>query len=587
MTKIHLLAEHDINQIAAGEVIENPASVVKELVENALDAGATRLVIEIKGGGQQLIRILDNGSGMDREDALLCLQRYATSKIREVKDLWKLSTLGFRGEALASIAAISKMTLMTSTGREPAGIQIEVEGGQVLTVTPCARSRGTTIEVRSLFYNVPARKKFQKSASVNAGEISRLITALSLAHPHVGFELIQQEQTTLSAAESDTLAQRIAKVLGAEFTCASFPVVFEEGSVHLRGVVGSPSNSRPQRTGQYLFINGRLVFSPLISYAVREGFGTRVAENRHPLYVLHLNLPPSLIDVNVHPQKKEVRFQEEKYIRAKVVEAVSAALQMKPDSGYDPLPLLFSGDSYAQFCTQVLDSPAIAAEEKIWKNSFPPLRFKEEKEEPVPVLPLQPQEIRTIGVFREYLLLDASSLEGRVVGAKEGILLVDLRAASARVAFDSLLSREIKGKEKQGLLIPLTVEISSAEAEIIKENSLEIEEIGFSLRSLGKNSFIIDALPSFMEPADAIKALHEMGDEMRALKGRSALQEERIRILAATASRFASRRKEAYTKEEAVALFEELLSTSAPYHCPRGKPTLVCLNLHEIAKYFV
>lgn len=560
---IKVLSDHLINQIAAGEVIENPASVVKELVENSLDAGATHIFIEIKGGGQQLVKVADNGLGMSADDALLCLERHATSKIKNVDDLLNLSTMGFRGEALASIAAVSKMTVTTAK-ETSIGTCVEVEGGKILFVEPCARTRGTTIEVRSLFYNVPARKKFQKAAAVNASEISRLITSLSLAHPDVSFELVQQDRPVLSApvignnSFEEALAQRCSQVL--ESTDV-FKIQFSEGPYHISGLIGSPTNSRPNRTGQYLFINRRCVYSPLISFAVKDGYGTRLPPQRHPLFVLHLMLPAALVDVNVHPQKKEVRLREEKLIRDKVQHAVNAGLQKS------------EGVSIPQFSfPPVFNFPVATPSNDMFV-------FKEEAP-PIQEFPLKTSKIHPIGLYKNYLLLDGERTEEM---GREGILLVDLHAARSRVAFETLLSE--KGvKEKQSLLIPLTIDLPKVDFQLVMDALPLIEALGFSVRPFGSRSFIIDAVPPFMESEDIAAFFMQIGDEIAS--GQKEDPQERKRKMAQAACRFAKANKKNFVLEEALGLFEELLCTSSPYQCPLGKPTIARVSLHELSDFF-
>ena len=302
VSKIRVLSENSINKIAAGEVIENPASVVKELVENSLDAGATDICVEIKGGGRQLIRVTDNGSGMSADDALLCLERHATSKIRDVQDIHQITSLGFRGEAIPSIASISKFMLLTCLHeKSEEGTLVIVEGGNILKCAPAACSPGTTIEVKSLFFNVPVRKKFQKSPAYDTTEILKMLSLLALGHPDIKFQLISNQEILLNAPAplstsfDDQLGERINAVLGSEFFQGTCHAQGSKGDLELQGYIGLPACTRHNRTGQFLFINKRAVFSPLISYAVREGYGPSLSTNRHPLFVLHLNL--SLIHI--------------------------------------------------------------------------------------------------------------------------------------------------------------------------------------------------------------------------------------------------------------------------------------------------
>jgi len=336
--KICLLDEETINKMAAGEVVENSSSVVKELIENSLDAGSTQICVEIQEGGRELIRITDNGCGMSKEDSLLCLERYATSKIRKVEDIEEILTMGFRGEALPSIASISKFTLLTTPKQEndknELGTLIIVEGGRQISCTSAPRSPGTTIEVKSLFFNVPVRRKFQKSPSYDTQEISKIVTLLSLAYPHVQFELVSDQKSLLKTTPAavplsfrELLERRISNVLGKEYSSSLVPLHFEHPPYHIIGHISFPSIHRPNRTGQYLFINQRAVTSSLIASAVREGYGTMLPNHRYPNFVLHLHIPGSLFDVNVHPQKREVRLRQEFQLKEAIIQSIQNALR--------------------------------------------------------------------------------------------------------------------------------------------------------------------------------------------------------------------------------------------------------------------
>ena len=318
---IHLLSDETINQIAAGEVIENPASVIKELIENSLDAGATKIAVDIAGGGLKLIRVSDDGKGMNREDARMSIVRHATSKIIHAHDLFHIATMGFRGEALASVASISKMTLMTAQEGQ-VGTELEIEKGQVIKESSLARNRGTTIEVRSLFYNVPARKKFQKSSAAISAEIFRVMTVMSLGHPDVQFELTSNGRKVLKTL-AQGVQQRAKELLGEEFVAGSHLLKFQEGPLSFSGLIGAPTNTRANKMGQYLYLNRRAVVCCQISEAVREGYGTRIDERRHPIFLLNLDVPCDLVDVNVHPQKLNVRLRKEELFRNKVSEAIT------------------------------------------------------------------------------------------------------------------------------------------------------------------------------------------------------------------------------------------------------------------------
>ena len=340
-SRIRVLNENTINKIAAGEVIENPASVVKELVENSLDAGASEICVEVVGGGRQLIRITDNGCGMNGDDALLCLERHATSKIRNVEDISEVSTMGFRGEAIPSIASISKFTLITCPAPSEEGdsnaTMVIVDGGNLIKCCGAERSPGTTIEVKSLFFNIPVRKKFQKSPTYDSNEILKMLSILSLGNPTIKFILISNHKTVLSTTGgiSDNfltnLGERISLTLGLEFSSSLISFEEKAADFHVAGFLGKPNYHRHNRTGQYLFINQRPVFSPIISNLVREGYGPTLPTNRYPVFVLHLSLPGSFIDVNVHPQKREVRLRYEHAFRQTFIQSIEKGLRTEAD----------------------------------------------------------------------------------------------------------------------------------------------------------------------------------------------------------------------------------------------------------------
>lgn len=561
---IRLLSEQTINQIAAGEVIENPASVVKELIENALDAKATHISIEIGAGGMQLIRVSDNGTGMGREDAQLSVKRHATSKLVEASDLFTLRSLGFRGEALASIAAISKFSLMTAQEQQE-GTKIEMEGGEEKSIEPFARTKGTTIEVRSLFYNVPARKKFQKSSPVSASEIFKWVTFFGLSHPEVGFELLSNGKKTISIAPSN-LSGRILALLGEDYASSSYTMQFSCGALQFQGILGCPSLARPTKTGQYLFINQRAVVSPLIQETVKESYGTRIAAQRHPLFVLHLSIPPDLIDVNVHPQKREVRLREERFFREKIQEAVQQTLKdsVAKTITASPGPFVFEA----------------AFEPSKVQSSFLSLKFQEEKIAAAE-LPALAQEPIIAGFFLHYLFLEGWS----VASHYDGLLIVNLQAALRRVAFEKLMQHKSDRKEKQGLIVPCTLSLSSIDSAMVMTHLPSIESVGFALHPVGKNLFMIDAVPPFLDEKEAKEAILEMAQALQTFIGKEPQEEKKRMELAYIASCRALLKKQ-YSRQEGLLLFKELLGSSSPQVCPKGNPTMVHLKPYEIEKLF-
>ncbi len=500
------LPEIVINQIAAGEVVENAASVVKELIENSRDAEARQIEVTFEG---ELIRIEDDGVGMGREDALLCLERHATSKIRRLEDLETLLTMGFRGEALASIASVSRLEIRTSNGVE--ATRIVAEGGVVQTVEPCARNRGTTIEIRDLFFNTPARKKFQKSHSANAAQVRRVVEALALASPEIGFALTGK----FRLEATPDWKERARELLGPQ----EHEVQFTQGAVRIWGSLSAPQGNR---TGQHLYLNRRPIFSPLVSRAVKQGFGTRMGEKDHPSFVLFLDIPPDTVDVNVHPQKREVRFRDEGLVFRFFEKAVSSAFVIPslPEPVYfEPPPIQWKFEE-----RPVFEAPAV-------------------EEMPLPV------------VFSDRLL----AVRGPFLWVeREELLLVDLRGAQARVLFEGL--RKEKGVA-QSLLLPLTVELSRDEALQGEEWAEKLGQLGVECRFLGPRTLSIDALPPHLDDFPRFFAEWKRGTELRAL-----------------ASRFCRGRKLSYSMDEAALVWRQLQRCDDTRYDPLGQPIWVVVT---------
>lgn len=596
--KIRVLSDQTINQIAAGEVIENPASVVKELIENAIDAGATHISIEILSGGFQGIKISDNGSGMSPDDAVLSLQRHATSKIVEADDLFALTTMGFRGEALASIAAISKMTLLTALENAPA-VLLEIEGGKVHHVTPGARTRGTTIDVRSLFYNVPARKKFQKSAAASSAEITKTITQLALAHPEVGFELIQQRHSQFSLPSSNSepfsllLKKRAAVLLGDEFLSSTHLLEIEEGNYHATGLIGDPLFSRRNRSGQYLFVNRRPVFCPSISFAVRNAYGTRLGTERYPVYLLHLSIPPELLDVNVHPQKKEIRLREEARVKCALHSAVNHALFCS-ESRANEIPVK-AGIANEVYFSRGARELSHQHEGQNFLKTLPsplpdfsaPLVFKEEiNEAPQQEFSLEVGP-NVIGRYRHYFLIEAKSLPPPFSFDAPGIVWVDLPAVESKLQFEAMIRNwKASASYSQGLLIPMTLSYSRAEAQLLSGHLGPIQKLGMQIREMGQTAFLIEAIPPFLEEGEVAPVFEEMIAELQGLEREKSLAEDKYRRLAACICRQVRNRKKNYTVTEAAHLIKELLQADDPFHCPQGKKILFYIGEEELENYF-
>lgn len=551
---IRVLSDQTINKIAAGEVIENPASVVKELAENAFDAGSKTITVEIEKGGFSLIRISDDGCGMSFDDLLLSLERHATSKIREAEDLIEVLSMGFRGEALASIAAISKLRILTA--REEVGAELFSDGGKIKSAQKAARNRGTTVEVRNLFFNVPARKKFQKSQGRVQSEITKLLTKFALAHPHIRMKYFADEKMLLDVLPGK-LRSRADTALGEVFLKGAVPIDFEENRCKISGYFGSPFDARSNRLGQFLFVNGRSVVCPQMNRAIYEGYGTRISSHLHPTFILHVTLPPDWIDVNVHPQKREVRLREELVIQNEIRSATLKAFQ--------------GGKKVQNF-------------PKMEWNLDVPLKFQEEP----PELPLTldfegaMEEIIVLALFDSYLIVYPSSLFQLPDEflPYDGFLLIDLKSATARILYEKFLQK--RSLSLQSLMVPITIEVNPFEEEILKEHLGEIQNVGIDLRFFGERCFIVDALSPEIRERD-VKGLLQQYIEVFDQK---LSEKEREKKLAFAISSYARSQKKEWTVLEGKLLVKELLKTSSPYDCPQGKKTVIHLSHDRLAQLF-
>lgn len=582
--RIRVLDEITINQIAAGEVIENPSSVVKEFIENSLDAGATDICVEIRWGGRQLIRVTDNGCGMSRDDALLCLERHATSKLKRLEDLSELKTMGFRGEAIPSIASISKFSLLTRL-KEPTNAQatmLRVEGGKILECSLSTRDPGTTIEAKELFYNVPVRKKFQKSPTIDQNEILRGLIAQSLANPSLSFCLIADQNKLLQVPSVTTetsleaIKERVQEILGEEFLRDTIAISIEKGPYKIEGFIGTPTNTRPNKQGQYLFLNKRPIVSPFISFAIRDGYATALPNMRYPVFVLHLTCPSELFDVNVHPQKKEVRFRKEEQLKYFLIQSVEAALQRKFSfSAAQPLDDLpdksFSGTDFATF-------------------SLPEMNYSlKQPHEVQPTLAFCSASCippRVMGCLNEYALLDRMPED---FSEARGLCLMDLNGAFSRVLYERTLS-VIKGQkcnfQAQALLIPFTIHLNPEEAHTLKVHGDLLAKMGFETREFAPNSFFIESIPEPFTDSNAVETVRELIMGLKLESHPVSWQNDRENQLALAAAKAAKYIKKPLSLTEAQNLLKELLRCAQPFFSPFSHPTIAVISFTELEKYF-
>lgn len=554
-SKIRVLDEKTINQIAAGEVIESPASVVKELVDNSIDAGATKIVIQAQNSGRQLISVQDNGQGMGHDDALLCIERHATSKIRTLDDLWSLATMGFRGEALSSIASVSDFKLLTAEHvpgvEQPEGSLLQLSGGKIQLHKQLKCLAGTTIEVKSLFHNVPARRKFLKSPAKDASDIVKVVLQSALAHPEIAFELVLNHQREFFW-QAATEQERIKDALGSDFFSELVPVEgsFEELFIH--GFVAKPTFSRPTRSHQYLFVNRRPVVSLAVAQAVKEAYGSSLDPSRHPAFVLFVDIPPDAVDVNVHPQKREVRFSLEDRVKSGIVQAVSSALFSRHTQVEKPIERL--APAFLPMQEYIQQTPQKAYE---------------------PFIPTVVQNVSVFAVCQDYIFAAIDwpqQLEVPQELLQEGVLVVSAKRALARLVYDEAAKRK---SSVQNLLVPVFIELSSDEAARLRILLPKLEDAGIHLSDFGKTSFLVQAIPSYLEASMVEDIVRSVLDE----------EVEDISRMLAKACK-TQKRTHALTKDAAEHIIKKLIACDAPFICPAGDKIVTVVTPQELEKKF-
>ncbi len=560
---IHILPDSEVHQIAAGEVIESPASVVKELIDNAIDASSTSIRIDIKQGGLTSIRVSDNGIGMYAKDLALSLIPHATSKIRSIDDLTHVQSLGFRGEALASIGAISHLKITTAPRASslPLGWHITMEAGQPSPIVEVARTAGTTVEVTRLFENVPVRKEFQKSAQRCLTEITKMVARIALAYPHLAIALYAEQREVFSTHPNETapmqeqLQHAICALLGTSFFNDLLPFSWEEEEISLEGFLGKPAVARPTRSGQFLMINGRPVNHLPVSRAICEGFGPRLAPHTHPLFVFHLRLPSAWLDVNVHPQKKEIRLRFEAKVAQTLRAAVVRALEQTSFSPpLPPLPLLEQAPQF--LCRETPPLPPCSPPEAEPLSFFHPV-----------------DDIPAIGLFRSFLLVDGSW--SAFPSPSEALIFVDLRGAEKRLAYDQALNRLEKKAALQGLLTPLSLEFTPQEALQVNHHLQQLEAWGIGLRSFGPHSYLVDALAPEIDSSDIKTLILKLTEEIEACDDDAKpCAFKRKEKLALTFCRHGSLYNRTWTLEQAKELVRTLLTLKDPHYTPSGKPII-------------
>jgi DNA mismatch repair protein MutL len=618
MGRIALLPDEVASQVAAGEVVERPASVVKELVENSLDAGATRIEVAIAKGGASLVRVVDNGIGMDRDDALLSLERHATSKIRTGHDLASIHTLGFRGEALPSIASVSRFRLATRPADAIEGTEILVNGGKIDTVRACGEAPGTLIEAKHLFYNLPARRKFLRTENTEASHVQHQLMLQALGHPEVGFVLLRDQAVIFQLPPTRSLATRISDLRGDEIMKQVVEIEpLTVDGISLRGFLGKAGVSRSTRAEQIIFVNGRAVENLTIQHGLREGYHTALMKGQYPLVFLFMDLDPADVDVNVHPAKREVRFRHPDAIRQALAETVRKTLDSdranwsRAFAGPRWSPALDAADA-ARSTAPVRGEPVAPlvplaeqfALRKDW-HEFPQSQQKEEtvaapeifhslrdvsgpSDRPAPTPPptdtppngqaAAPSEFRLLGVLGKlYILMEN----------EEGLVLVDQHAAHERILFERLRREtETAGVPCQRLLIPIVLRLPPKDYDWLLLNAPSLQKMGFSVEPFGESTLKIDGIPQFLRMEDPANTIRQLVDELRSLTSSTSRLRLGEDVIAKTVCRYAVKANDELHTAEIGQLVKDLLACELPYCCPHGRPTMIQIGYSELEKKF-
>ena len=597
-----MLPLHVANKIAAGEVVERPASVVKELVENAIDAGAGRISVTVTQGGRRLVAVQDDGCGMTRDDAVLSLERQATSKILDVSDIEKIDTLGFRGEAIPSIASVSRFTIVTRRADSDEGTRIQVNAGTLAEVCAAGCPAGTLVEVRDLFCNVPARRKFLRAYATEEGHVRSVFTLHALAHPEIGFSLSVDGRELYRLAPSPSRADRVRDIFGAEFLEGLLTVSGESGAVRVSGYIERPGRSDPLRHDQYVFVNGRPATAPTIAYALREAFPRRTGDSR-PAAILFIDLPPSGVDVNVHPTKREVRFRDGAAVRDALISAIKAAIlgcgvpqrepaPQAPVPQTEPLRTELQPPKMPER-PECPERPAFQGSAAPVSPVAAPAPAPVAAPAPAPVpdpapmpveFAIEPDSPRS-RPWRWFRYLAQSESGYLLIETDAGIVTINPHAARERVAYERLLHADTKPPMVQTLLIPETVQLGPVDFARVRASLETIQKMGFQLEEFGRDTFKVDAVPQLIGSIPPSSLLSTIARDLADGGGRRGAR-WREELIAKSIARSFAGASSAMTEEGAVRLVEELCACQMPYVCPRGKPVMIFTSTRELDRKF-
>jgi len=600
MGKIHQLPPDLANQIAAGEVVERPASVIKELVENAIDAGARRLLISVELGGKRLIQVEDDGEGMPPEDARLAIERHATSKIRHADDLERIATLGFRGEALPSIASVSHFALRTRARGAGAGTEVRVNGGAVASVTEVGMPEGTSVHVADLFYNLPARRKFLKSDAAESAQISRIVTQLALGYPEIGFTLTSSGRKVLQCPPVSTLRDRLYQLYGERGDLID--VQRESGDVKIVGFVAALAEQGPTRGPQNVYVNRRVVKDRTIAHAIIDAYSVASIKERSPEVHLFIDMPHDAVDVNVHPTKAEVRFRDQSYIHELIRRTLgdvlgrgpAPELQLEAPVGFErvastlPLPHSYPSTFPSRWVGQAGQGQASGAGQA---GAIPPSPVGASALAIVGANPLSPvgatgapiaeptiRPMTALGQFRDTFIIAIDD---------EGIAIIDQHVAHERVLFERITERLTCGAlESQRLLVPMLVDLPPAARQALTSHAADLERLGFELEEFGGESIRVTACPALLGREECAAALQSLAQDLEGLDRGSGVDAAIKRIAATTACHAAVKANYPLTHEKMVHILDELRQTAYSTICPHGRPVMLRLTRREIERNF-
>jgi len=624
MSKIKILPEILSNKIAAGEVVERPASVVKELVENALDAGSSRIMVDIEKGGRSLIRVSDNGSGMGRDDALLAIERYATSKIYKDQDLFRIHTLGFRGEALPSIAAVSRFSLVSRDQSADAGTEIRVEGGKIKDVTEVGAPKGTMVTIRQLFFNTPARRKFLKTIGTEMGHIADKIASIALGHPGVQFRLTHNDKIVKDWPSTSAPLDRVVDVLGGDLKNTLHALEFQNNAVSISGWISSPRTTRRTSRGLFIYVNGRFVRDRIIQHALFEGYSQRLVKGQFPIAALFINVPFEEVDVNVHPTKNEVRFARQRDVHEAVRQAVTRTLvevdksiwgtrkDFKNEASGEPGRVSETAQKDFGFKKAEVGSRSYSSnddihhgllDESATHNTQPatcnpqPATHNTQHATPTPqnaTRNAQPAsrltqatiwqkkrfgDMRIIGqLHKTYIVCEA---------AEAGLILIDQHAAHERILFERFSDRATHSPNvAQRLLVPESVELGYREAGVLEKLIPDLAELGLEIEPFGGNTFLVKSVPPLLAEREVKPLLVEIVEKIVEVGSSSGLAEKLDECRMVMACHGAIRANQALSEAQINGLLAQLDECRNPSHCPHGRPTWIRWDLRTLEKSF-